>query len=468
MPISTMSRTVADNLRLAGSNPRPTALQTAGTVAVGGGVGNCQGQVTITFTWSGPEGTEPEGTLIAVKSLAQASAVMGNVASSNGLSDPTDAWSVLLIPPAIYQFNSMTGWQSDRTTHRTKWINDKVGHTFTVTLTPTASSTTGPGGSVSVQATIYPITLTFTGPVGTDRLLAVGQRFKAEVTGVGTGTETYTWSTPSAGDPFEDYLTSSYASTYFPFEMPATSDKTLECHFAKLATPSISCTYYSALAGKSVTVSKTISVLGPNRSEQTHSIGLMQLLHGSPPNWNVWNSGSPYPSGYLLWGGVYEHPTLGAQTWGVWQVDILTEPEFISGSGEWGYVQIRNRTSTLNGNTTYGTGLDTAFPYTCPIAGGAWTSTGSSNRRVFSDAPGHSPLSPFPLTFSFDGNYDLYIFYKPVDSPAGSSVRIPIRKFPWASKGECASSTSSGSWSQQDNGSGWKSGALDYPSFPDW
>lgn len=168
---------------------------------------------------------------------------------------------------------------------------------------------------------------------------------------------------------------------------------------------------------------------------------------------------------FFLYGATYQ-----GQTFGVWQVDKLSDPAFLTlSSGIWGYVQVASYTSTLNGGTpqTF-SGLDNGFPYEEANGNTNWTAADNQTARTWQDSPGAGPLPPAPLTYSFSGDFNLYIFYKPPADAAGDSVYIPFRLLPWASKGRC-SATSGGQWSQQDDGSGWSPGAGDYPwPFPTW
>lgn len=187
------------------------------------------------------------------------------------------------------------------------------------------------------------------------------------------------------------------------------------------------------------------------------------------PSYSVWNSQSQLtPTAFLLWGAQSDDDP--PNTWGIYQYDIVTDPSFLASTGTWGYVQTMRGHSTLQGNVTYDTGLDSAFPY--PNAG--WNdATSETGSYFFEDAPGRQTFSPenlgkygYPLTYSSEKAYDLYIFYKPVDSSVGQSVFIPIVKIPWSALGHI-SSQNGATWNQEDDGSGWDE-EEDYPQLPSW
>lgn len=146
-----------------------------------GGAGSCQGEITISFDWSGPRGSEPEGCIVMYQCSASASAVMGSSSTSNGLS-AEDAWLNWIVNPYVWSWESRTGYLADQTTRRTYYLGNKSGSHFEIKVTPTASTNMGPGGSVFVSASATPITLNLTGPIpyGGAATLAVGQKLTAQ------------------------------------------------------------------------------------------------------------------------------------------------------------------------------------------------------------------------------------------------------------------------------------------------
>lgn len=292
------------------------------------------------------------------------------------------------------------------------------------------------------------------------------------MTGLGGQSDTYVWSAPSGGRPFLNYVASLSSAVFTEYANPATNSSSMSCYFGKPEeSATIRCTYHSSQYNVDVPLQKTIKVVGPQRDEKRHDIYQLQLLKGASSDIE-WTSGSPYPNAYMLWGAVYNDPEHGISIWGMYQVDTLRDPGHLSpGSGTWGYVQTKDRRSYLfDVEIEHSTGLDGGFPYPDYTNSDGWISADGDTRRRFRDKPGAADITQvFPLDLRYEGNYDLYIFYKPTDSAAGSSVYVPVRFIPWAAKGECAAQTYSGSWTQQDLGSGWRSGATDYPTtFPQW
>lgn len=469
--LNTKYRRPADSTR-SGASPTITRTTTMLPAAVGG-AGSCGGTITFTCTWDGEEGTEPEGTIVVVRSKVSASATMGGAGSataSNGMGDPTDNYYTGSYPSPPWQYNAKSGYLSNRTDAELYFSGEYKGHSFQIQMTPTGSTNNGPGGSVYVQVDVYPVTLDFTGPYqdGTTLKTAVAQRVQAQVNCSLKGdNDSFDWVTPDSGYPFENYQASSSSASFTPFSLPDSDSDLMTWYFGEPASSvSVECTYYCSVADVEVDLARIINSYGPTRTQVFQGIAFMRLMEDD----YVWLSGGPDPNGFELWGSTFDDDGTN-RMWGMWQVDRLKDPSFLTtGSGQWGYIQIKDRTSVINGNSQHVTGLDGGFPYPDPFGdGGSWTSADDETVRRLQDRPGVSNgLGPFSFSLSWDGSYDIYTFYKPANSAAGASVWIPIRKTPWEAKGQCSAPLLSGPWSQQDNGSAFKSGATDYPTFPTW
>ena len=290
--------------------------------------------------------------------------------------------------------------------------------------------------------------------------LVIGQRMTAQVTSsMSSPADTYTWRTPSGGAPFSNYQASNSGAHYTPFSVPPITSSTMSCYFAKPGTPTISCVYYSAYAGQSITLSISVPVVAPGLTAVQETCGAMKLLDGN----DVWAQGYGSPDYFRLWGSVWTSAEYGSSTWGMWDVNRLKDPSFAPG-GLFGYVQLKNRTSTLNSAPPeVSTGLDGNFSYNI------WANANGVDYGVFNDSPGRA-VGPPPFSFSYDGTYKLYMMYKPVDNGVGPSVYVPIFKTQWQAKGAC-SSPLNGPWIQQDNGSRITSRTLSDGSssaFPEW
>ncbi len=318
---------------------------------------------------------------------------------------------------------------------------------------------------------MLPITLSVVGPVTAANDLAVGQLVIVTVNGGGTG-DTYAWSTPSAGNPFATYTADASSSHLTLFSLPTdTNHNSIKCRFGSEGAPTISCMYHSALLNADIPLTVSLTVKGPTRTSTSSVIGRMKLLRGHLD----WDPGAgTSPDEFSLYDAVLKNITAG-----VWQTDVLTDPSFLTaGSGSWGYVQTKKRTTILNGTPQpTATGLDfpvnfDGFPYpdvfiSDHYASIMWTPANGANLRGFNDSPGDDPAPSVTCTWEFKGYYSLWLFYKAVDDVAGSSAYVPIAYIPWNSLGDI-SLVLPNTWTQEDNGSGFAGGAATYPPLTQW
>lgn len=425
------------------------------TGSAGGVPASIGGTLTWEWNWTG-SGPAPSYVILKVDASATWTGPGGTC--SDGMGDPTQ----LVGPPPPAPPNSGT---SSGTHYLLQAVS---GSTFTYTVNPSPSISSGSVG-VSVTVVPTPIYISLSGPsnTGSEYNIDVGQRLTAVLNGTGTPGDTYTWSTPTAGNPLAGYTASASSASVSLFSPPPTTSSSLSCYFGSSGSPVIQCNYYSALLGQTVTITANLNVLGPARVEFYEGCGTMMLMTGTFPILAPY-SGSGSPASFNLWGATY-----GTTTAGMWQVDKIADPSCVTlGSGSWGYIQTRNATFTVNGTPVHFTGLDGTFPMMDALTGSTnWSAAVNSSHRGYNDTPGRfGSLSPFPFSLDCNLSYNLYIFYQPPVDAAGSSIWVPMRFIPWSALGQCSSSSSSGPWAQTDSGSGFGS-ALDYippASWPVW
>ena len=397
-----------------------------------------------------------------------AGAVKGG-AASDGMGDPEVDGGPPHGPP------------SEGTSEGTHYVPATIGPGGTVTYQVDPSASVAGGGcSCQVTVTIAPVMITLTGPVPVSQTynLAVGQLMTAWVScAEASASDTFTWGTP--GDqPFADYSASATSATFTPFSAISLNASTLSCYFGAPGTTSITCAYYCAELNQQFNLSVPLTVAGPTWDIFGTSCGTMGLVipEPEPLTWYPWYQGcQTNPGGYLLWGATWTPPGWGdtALTWGIFEMATVQDPvAFLpSGSGQFGWVQTKNRTETINGTQYSSDGLDGGFAYP-----DFWTESGSfiasdgSSVYHFEDAPGQTGLGPFPFSLTWTGYYSLWLFYMPEADAAGASVYVPVVFIPWSALGQCASPAASGTWSQSDDGSGI-GGATSYPApaqYPIW
>ena len=415
------------------------------------------GTVTYTYTWSGPASTAPQGVIEKVTTSASWGGASGSCADG--------------------QEDTPSNGPLSGTFSGTHYYGAVGGATVTVTISgATGTGTTGTVGGVGVigsasvwmTVSITPITLALSGVTvtGSTNNIAVGQYLTATAGSYdGNASDTYTWSTPSAGNPFLGYnpkAASCPAAT--PFAVPPTSSTKLNCFFGAPGSPNIACSYYSATTGATVPLTVPVTVAGPHIAvPYADQIGKMHLLTTSYVDWIT---GSPYPTWFKLWDTTYD-----GQTYGIFYGDVLTDPPFLTaGSGVFGHVQTLDRKKTYNGTLSEQTGLDTIFPQANEEVGGLdWTPCDGMSKNLFNDAPGLSPSDFANFTLVWQGNYYLYIFYKPttLSDVTTASVYVPISYIPWEADGSCALVIPN-SWTGSDGGSMFDKGSTTYPAISSW
>jgi len=451
-------------------------------IGAGQGSSSCTGAMTAHFHWTG---TSPRPDVIVVKQVASASWSGDSGHCSTGLTPET------VISTSTYG-ESVTA---------TKYtVRQFPAADFDVALTPTSDATKGPNlapppfpgspppppsyatSTVSYEASYVTPTLTLTGPTPLNQL-AIGQKLLATVSpGIPTGTgDTYTWSAPSAGKPFKDYVANATGSVFYPFELPANNSNKMECYFAAGGGPTIACTFHSAALGIDIPLTKTIAVFGPNADVSSSDFGSMQLRR---------QPAQTDPFAFVLYANtVTITGTTNPQGYGIKLEPTVQDPPFLNpGSGLFGIIQLVDSTLTVNGNGTvqgpfHTTGLDLGpqgmgFPYhrlgkkttssTLSEFIEGWMTTGTGP-YVFIDAPGilvsnNSMTAPF--SGNFTGFYQTYLFYKPVNSLAGPSVFVPIVEIDWTADGHFVG-PSSGHFDGFDDGSSLGL-PFPYPDFPIW
>ncbi|MBI1756909.1 MAG: hypothetical protein HYR64_07375 [Fimbriimonas ginsengisoli] len=428
---------------------------------------SCSGQITTTLTWSG---TDPRPSAIVIQETSTAS---GDTIAADGFGDPD-----------INGTSSGARWS---------FIQNPAA-TVTITCSPNAYSGAS-GGNSAVQpdlvyglpadadvfysVILYPITMDFTGPtqIGGAQKLIVGQKLQAIVNTHGLPAKTgdlFTWSQPSAGRPFGNYVASLSSATYTALTVPGPSGtpSTLSCFFGQPdVTANITCTFHSGQFGVDIPVAATLTTDKPTWQQVLASIGTMQLMYIQnflQPNeidavYQNGNPSTPNPTRFMLWGA-----TDGTGiTSGILHYDRLTDPTgYGNERGQFGYVQLYGLSPPPPPPAHYD-GDTFPYPIQDPITlqhvAGVWPSWGG-NQGTFRDRPSIAITGQSGQVSDY---FNLYIFYQAPSDTAGQSVWIPIWLKPWTALG--IFSTSDGvTWTQMDTGSAIGA-RTDYPSpFPTW
>lgn len=276
----------------------------------------------------------------------------------------------------------------------------------------------------------------------------------------------FSW-TIGGGRPIQNYVTNQTKGELTQYTAPDTSST--NWYFTLPAdNVEVRCVV-TPPTGSAYTLTATVSVVGPTRSDDFSVMGYMQLLFGSNPNYAVWTGPTdPKPKQLLLWGAPNESGKT-PPVWGGFQKDTVTAPSFLTTPGIWGYVQLYYRKDwEIGRGYSEESGLDESFPYV------EWnTANSTQGPNYFYDAPGVEALpgktfadDPLPYRYEVDGTHDLYIFYLPPNSSAGESIYVPIVDVKYHYKGYYSSNDNI-IWYQGDTDSGWD-GETSYPDFPKW
>ncbi|MGV3616610.1 MAG: hypothetical protein ACO1SV_14885 [Fimbriimonas sp.] len=429
-----------------GAMPLPYASGTNGYGGtMGGSPSTASGEITFRFLWAG---TTPAPTRAQLVVYAEAGWSGSGGSCANGLGDPE-----------VYKYPNQwvttpIGGDSKGKKTIEKPVNFGV---VEYKITPTASAS----GSVRafVKVDIYDMSL------GSPGTIVIGQQFGAQVVGTHPFApgDTFIWSTPSGGAPFDDYQAhytspTNTSAVYYPFTVPSITEDTLYCYFAKPGTVTISCTYNSPTYQVSIPMSLQITVAAPTTLESHEGCGTMQLMKGI----TQWSSSMGTPTQFELYGASYDGNNAGFLNY----KNLLDPPGFPGGN--FAFVQLKNRTSTEgfapNVVTDPQVGLDKSYPLT------GWHLANGNFLKYYADSPGFKSFLDFPFTGTWTGTYKNYTMYLPADNLLGPSVPVPIRRVTWYAKGHATSSANGLVWPVlEDDGSGIDpSETIDYPAHPEW
>jgi hypothetical protein len=304
--------------------------------------------------------------------------------------------------------------------------------------------------------------------------------------------DTYTWSKPTAGDPFFDYVTSAFESVFFPFDDDDDDDGNLQtCYFATggissdpatKTTPILECKYFCATNGQTYDITAKVNVLAPTFKEGTsgqcnQSAGTFDLIDIVTSNGQMTiTTDHTNPTDFRMYGAV---DNASDPAFGLFLGASVSDPAgFGPELGQWGFVQVLHDysqsppISEIDNSTMP---LTQGYPYLLPKYGASspywFTCLPSKSEKIFSDFPGFSNLrtgSP-PFALPYNTSFDLYVFYK----PPGNGIFVPISVIKWFAAGTAAVDQSK-NWTCSDGIAGTHSnfttGVLPVASgdFPEW